>query len=235
MPAPLAPSAALATNNAPRPRRCIPLSSRLFVAILAFVEIGGCANWPPIVDSKSQIDRLDVNTVSVRARGLPDADIPALARLRQLKNLDFAGGMAVEDAAITDAGIEALAKLDLPELDCLNLGFNTRITNASLVHVATMDTLSMLLLPACPKITDEGLAPLLGMKRLVYLDLRGCQGITDKGLKSLAAKTGLHDLHLGGCRKLTDDGIAELQAKLPNLRIKKDDKQWNEDDRKYEK
>jgi hypothetical protein len=213
----------------------MPLSLWMFVAILDFIGIGGCGKWPPVAESKSQIARLDVTTASVRVRGLPDADIPALARLRELKDLDFAGGMAVEDAAITDDGIEALAKLALPKLDSLDLGYNTKITNAGLVHVAKIETLSMLLLPACPNITGAGLEHLIGMKRLVYLDLRGCQGITDDALQTLASKPDLEQLQLGGCRKVTERGVAQLQVSLPNLRIVKDDKQWNDYDRQYEK
>lgn len=212
----------------------VPSGNSLLFAVLGATGFALCGCGKSI-DSKSQIEGLPVSTVSVRARGLPDADIPALARLRQLKNLDFAGGVAVEDAAITDTGIEALAKLDLPALDCLNLGFNTRITNAGLVHIGKMETVSMLLLSACPKITGEGLRPLLGMKSLVYLDLRGCQGITDDGLQTLASKAELEQLILDGCRNVTVEGIAQLQAKLPNLRIVKDDKQWNETLRQYEK
>lgn len=216
-------------------RRWISLSLRMFAGALGFVGVCGCGDWPPIAETKAQIDTLPVTTVSIRARGLKDADIPALARFRKLKNLDFAGGMAVEDAAISDAGIEGLAKLDLPELDTLSLGYNTKITNAGLVHVAKIETVSMLLFSACPKITGEGLEPLLGMKRLVYLDLRGCQGITDDGLQTLASKSGLQQLVLDGCRNVTSDGISQLQAKLPNLRIVKDDKQWDEHFRQYEK
>src|SRR5579863_4485701 len=91
-------------------RRSISLSLRIFARALGFVGVCGCGDWPPIAETKAQIDSLPVTTVSIRARGLKDADTPALAKLRKLKNLDFAGGMAVEKAAITDAGIAALAK-----------------------------------------------------------------------------------------------------------------------------
>ena len=51
----------------------ISMALGAFVAILALVGTAGCGHWPPIVESKSQIDRLDVTTVEIRARGLRDA------------------------------------------------------------------------------------------------------------------------------------------------------------------
>jgi Leucine Rich repeat len=202
---------------------------------VAAVVSSGCNDGPPIADSKSDIDRLPESSPSVRARGLADLDVLALGRLHQLNYLDFGSGVAAHDARITDQGLKSLSELDLSQLDTLDLGYNTRITNAGVAHVAKMNTISTLLLTACSKITDEGLAPILGMKSLVYLDLRGCQGITDAGLQTLSNKTNLRHLELGGCRNVTERGISQLQESLADLRINKDDAQWKEYFRQYEK
>ena len=194
----------------------------------------GCGEWPPIVNTQADIHRLPETTVSVRARGLRDEYIPALGRLKRLNYLDFAGGMAVEDAPITDVGLQHLSKLSLSELDTLELGYCKHITDAGLAHVGQIKTVTTLQLSACPKITDAGLPELLKMERLTYLDLRGCQKITDAGLLELAAKSNLTYLDLGGCRSVTAQGIAKLQTTLPGLKISKDDLQWNKYFRQYE-
>ena len=46
-----------------------------------------------------------------------DSDIPSLARLHELSDLDFSGGMVVEEAKITDDGLAELAKLNLRHLE----------------------------------------------------------------------------------------------------------------------
>lgn len=186
----------------------------------------GCGRWPPIVDTKRDIERLPVSEPSVRARGLGDHEIPSLARLRQLRVLDFSSGNAVMAAKITDAGLEQLSKLDLPHLETLTLGYCAKITDAGLVHVGQMHAVGWLSLMACPQITDAGLPHLLAMRGLTALDLRGCPGITDSGLQYLVAKTNWQTILLGGCANVTDGGVARLQSALPNAKVEKDEKEW---------
>jgi hypothetical protein len=198
--------------------------SCLFCTLLLVVS--GCGRWPPVVDTADDVRRLPVSEPSVRARGLRDSDIPSLARLHDLRILDFAGGMAVKEAEITNAGLARLAKLDLPKLETLNLGWNNNITDAGLDSICQMHTISLLLLPACPNITDAGLQKLTKAKNVTYLDLRGCPGITDAGIQQLAAKTHWKQIELGGCPNVTAQGVAKLQAALPNARIDKNDQEW---------
>jgi hypothetical protein len=186
----------------------------------------GCGKWPPVVDTARDVERLPLSERSVRARGLPDRDIPSLARLRQLRYLDFGGGKAVKDAKISDDGLAKLARLDLPDLDWLALGWNGRITDAGLDNIRRMKKLDGLLLTGCPKITDAGLPALVKAKSLTYLDLRGCPGVTDVGIQQLAAKTNWKTIQLGGCPNVTAQGVAKLQAALPGARIDKNDREW---------
>ena len=197
------------------------------LALTAFLLLCGCGPWPPIVDTKRDIERLPVSETSVRARGLADIDIPSLAHLRQLRTLDFSGGNAVESARITDSGLARLSKLNLPHLETLTLGYCANITDAGLAHVGQMHTVSWLSLMACPQITDAGLSHLLTMRSLTALDLRGCPGITDSGLQHLAVKTNWQTILLGGCSNVTVDGVARLQVALPNSKVEKDEKEWS--------
>lgn len=198
------------------------LSSALVLAL----TVSGCGYWPPIVDTARDIERLDSSQASVRARGMPDSDISSLARLSNLHDLDFGGGWAVMPAKITDEGLARLAKLDLPKLDTLSLGWNDNITDAGLDSICQIKPLTMLMLNACPRITDAGLPTLTKAKNLTYLDLRGCQGVTDAGIQQLATKTNWETIELGGCPNVTAQGVAKLQAALPNARINKDDQEW---------
>ena len=187
----------------------------------------GCGRWPPIVETKADVDRLSASEPSMRARSLADSDVPSLARLRQLRILDFSGGHAVKEAKITDTGLAHLSKLDLPHLEILKLGYCASVTDAGLVHVGQMHTVTWLSLMACPQITDKGLPPLLSMKSLTALDLRGCPGITDAGLQHLLAKTNWQTIMLGGCPNVTTGAVARLQAALPNAKVEKDEKEWS--------
>lgn len=86
---------------------------------LALLVLSGCGNSPPSVETKRDIERLPASAQSIWARGLSDNDIPSLARLRELRTLDFSAGNGVMPAKITDEGLAELAKLDLPHLDTL--------------------------------------------------------------------------------------------------------------------
>jgi hypothetical protein len=92
-------------------------------ALTTLLLLSGCGHWPPIVETKSDIERLPASERSVRARGLTDGDISSLARLRQLRILDFSGGHAVKPASISDQGLTRLSELDLPQLETLKLGY----------------------------------------------------------------------------------------------------------------
>ncbi len=199
----------------------------LLIAITLLVMTGCGRNWPPIVNTKRDIERLPPSQRSIRARGLSDSDIPSLARLRELRTLDFAGGNAVMPAKITDEGLAELAKLDLPNLETLTLGWCDEITDTGLAHIGRMQTITWLGLTSCPKITDAGLRELVNAKNLTGLDLRGCPNISDDGIQQLAAKKNWERIDLGGCPKITPQGVAKLQAALPNAPfVKKDDREW---------
>ncbi|HVU90445.1 MAG TPA: hypothetical protein VHD36_24180 [Pirellulales bacterium] len=196
--------------------------------VAALIGFAGCGPYPPSVAKKAEIDALPASTRSVYARSLSDGDVPALARLRELTLLDFTPGYARKDlttgfkkweAAITDEGLAKLAAIELPKLETLGLGHCEHITDAGLVHVAKMDSVTSLHLEDDPGISDVGLQHLLAMKNLTALDLRGCQGITDAGLQILAGKPGWQMIALGRCSNITAQGIAKLRAALPNAKI----------------
>jgi hypothetical protein len=194
--------------------------------LLILPTLLGCGEWPPIVESARDIKRLPATEPSIRARGLSDDGIGALNHLRQLTILDFHGGRAVKECELTDRGLAELAKLELPRLETLTLGWCGRITDEGLDDVAKLKNLTWLGLPACENITDAGLLKLTASKSLRGLDLRGCPKITDAGIQQLAAKADWKTFLLGGCPKITAKGVAQLQAALPNADIEKDEQEW---------
>ena len=198
-------------------------------SVLSFlvVALNACAGWPPIVESKKDVLALSPSTVSVRARGLHDEDIPALSHLPLLEDLDFGEGWKALAAPITDKGLANLAALELRRLDYLMLGYCTNITDQGLPHIAQMRSVTWLSLEVCPRITDAGLASILTMTNLTGLDLRGCVGITDAGLEHLAAKTNWQEVWFGGCPNVTTNAVSKLQRALPSAKVDKDDKEWS--------
>lgn len=196
------------------------------------ILLAGCGKWPPIVDDARDIRRLPVDQVSIRARGLPDSDVPALERLKDMQNLDFMGGWGVEQAKITDRGLEALAQLDLPSLQTINLGYNNKISDHGLTFLAAMPPLHWVGLAACPRITDEGLAYLAEHASFDGLDLRGCTGITDEGLAHLISMKGLERLDLAGCPNISDEAVSAARAARPWAGgLSKNDEMWEYQDR----
>jgi len=196
----------------------------LYAVLLA---VCGCGKWPPIVEDRRDVQRLDASEPSVRARCLPDADIPSLKKLSNLDYLDFSGGWAVEKAKISDAGLEALSRIPFTRLDTLSLGYCDRITDAGLAHLTRMKTVRWLSLMVCPNITDTGLSNLTAMVTLKALDLRGCSNISDAGLAQLARMTNLQQVLLGGCPNISSNGVEDLQKALPSCRVEKDEKEWS--------
>jgi hypothetical protein len=203
------------------------MSRRIIITMVLLMTFSALADWPPIVDSKRDIAALHPSTLKVRARGLPDADIPALNHLPLLEHLDFGAGRKALDARITDKGLASLASVGLQRLDFLMLGYNTKITDAGLAHIAKMHSITWLSLEVCPRITDAGLASLLTMTNLTGLDLRGCIGITDMVLERLAAKTNWQTIMLGGCPNVTTNAVGKFQRAFPKAKIAKDEREWS--------
>jgi len=200
---------------------------RVPILLVVAASLIGCGKWPPIVENGRDIRRLDVNEPSVRARGLPDEEIPSLGHLRNLDHLDFSGGWAVEKARISDAGLKALSEVPFTRLDTLSLGYCDRITDAGLTNLVKMKTVRWLSLMVCPNLTDTGLGNLSAMITLKALDLRGCPKITDQGLMHLARMTNLNQVLLGGCPNISSNGVQELQKTLPACRVEKDETEWS--------
>jgi len=100
-------------------------------------------------------------------------------------------------------------------LTTLNLTDNVEnITDASLVEIGKLKTLTTLNLSNCRSITDAGLGELKGLEHLTTLKLT-YSSITEAGLKEISGLTNLTTLDLWGI-KISDDGLKAI-GKLENL------------------
>jgi hypothetical protein len=199
----------------------------LVMALLLSLSLSAaCGYWAPVPRSARDVDRLPATQEDVRARWLGDEDIPALARLHSLRDVNFSDGWRATDARLTDKGLYALTSLRLPSLDHLALGYCPHITDAGLERLGNFRRLRILSLMGSGQITDRGLQSLVEIDSLRILDLRGCSAITDAGLRLLAKKTNLQRVMLGGCQHISQTAVDSLQRALPNARIDKDDEEW---------
>ena len=98
---------------------------------------------------------VDLNLWAAR---VGDAGMPAMATLGSLKrlNLDHVG-YPEENVALTDKGVQELAKLN--NLEWIHLG-KTQVGDAGLEALATLPNLKELIITFCPNVTDAGVKKL---------------------------------------------------------------------------
>ena len=220
-------------NKPPRPRRRIPLSLRIFLAMMVFLQGGtlwqsvrgyrqyvalkevACAGGkfetrpcgPEWLRTHWGADLMkafdEVGTVSLGPRAT-DAMLRLVSRFEKLGSLDADG------AEISDSGIlhlKALSRLKQISLD------GTRVTDAGLAHLRGMTYLESLSLRRT-RVAGHGLSHLrqfTSLKELFLDDTR----IDDAGLRELGGLTQLRSLSLSGTQ-VTGTGLQHL-AGLPKL------------------
>jgi Leucine-rich repeat (LRR) protein len=145
------------------------------------------------------------DTVDLRGSWVTDSDMPALARMTDLRHLNLSL------TRISDRGLRALKSA--PAIEDLNLYFAEQITDEGAAVVKNWKHLKSLNLRGT-KITDATLEFLASVPTLESLDIGWAQ-ITDTGLEHLTALTNLRRLTMGG-NKLTDTALQFL-GQMPQL------------------
>jgi internalin A len=143
--------------------------------------------------------------VDLRASWITDSDMPGLARLPDLAQIDLSL------TRISDHGLQQLK--NAPAITDLNLYYDELITDAGLSTLKGWKHLKRLIVRGT-KITDTTLQHLSSVTSLESLDA-GYAQITDVGLELLTPLTNLRELAIGG-NKLTDAGLQSLRQ-LPGL------------------
>jgi hypothetical protein len=204
------PSSLNASVKPPRRRRWIPVSLKMFVAMLIILGVGSvlrvCVPAYRQYVAVREIERAGGFVLS--AHGGPEW-------LRQwlgdewMKVADEVNFLDASSSKFTD--VEMVHVKELVGIRLLWLS-SSQVTDSGLKHLAALKNLSHLDLRDT-SVTDNGLGELSGLKRLDTLILDGTR-VTDEGLKHLE---GMHCLkHLSVRRtELSPDGVAELERVLP--------------------
>jgi Leucine Rich Repeat (LRR) protein len=227
------------TGELPRARRWIPLSLRMFVALLLLLGVGSAVSigLPAYRQQVAvrEIERLG-GTFITRPRG-PEwlrarlgADLLKLLdpviqvaiydqrasddTLRQIAGLAGLEYLSFSEGQTTDSGLAFLA--ESTKLHYLSLHGNTKVTDVGLTHLQGLSKLEYLGLVRT-QVTDAGLEHLKGFKNLRELNLNNTQ-VTDKGLIHLKTLNRLRTLWLDKT-EVTDEGVADLQRALPEAMI----------------
>jgi len=171
-------------------------------------------------------------TTIVRARGIRDEDIGALARFRQLRTFDLAGGVAAVPQRITVRGFEALARLSLPALREVTVSHYDKMTDEAVREVASIPTLRILYLARCGPFGVEAVRCIAEVPNLEDLDLRGCKQLGDDcvpylaGIRSLKARRALRVTETS----ISPEGIRKLQTALGASVVDVDTRMWRLED-----
>lgn len=195
--------------------KAIP-SLRIFSIHEAYSRVGNAG-----LAQISELPNLEILCVG-GMRGITDAGIAHLAKMRSLRKLDIGSSQVTDMGLAYLKQIKTLEHLDLPQ-DQHN------ISDAGLAHLAELSNLKVLQISRVHSggrdrnqvhYTDAGLAELAKLRSLEELHV-GSIGITDAGLDHIAKLTNLKRLMMFGCDNVTDKGIAKLTAlkSLANLHI----------------
>jgi Leucine-rich repeat (LRR) protein len=146
-----------------------------------------------------------VTAADLRASWVTDSDVPALARMPDLKRLDLSL------TRISDRGLRTLRTAQ--GIEELNLYFAEQLGDEGAAVLRNWKHLKRLNLRGT-KITDSTLEMLGGIPAIEWLDIGWAQ-ITDTGLDHLSTLTRLRWLTMGG-NKLTDTALQFLRQ-MPQI------------------
>jgi hypothetical protein len=184
----MASSAPIIVNDKPpRSRRRIPLSLRMFVALVLVTGIGS-ASWIGIPAYRQHVAIQEVQRLGGYVVTLPRG--PKLLR-------DWTG----------DEWMMMLDVVDVVYLD------GRQATDSTLAHLGRLYGLRVLELGKT-EVSDAGLVHLIGLNTLERLILSHTR-VTDSGMAHVGKMTGLKEIGLDHTH-VTDAGLAHLK-RLPNL------------------
>jgi hypothetical protein len=192
----IATHAVVETFRPPRPRRWIPVSLRIFVAILVLFGIGSVlALAEPASRQQAAFDEIERlgGRIDNRPRGLEW--LHNMTAEQRQKFFDRVHSVELYNTRADDATLAHLKSF--PALRWLTMS-STRVTDEGLAHLKDLPRLQNLYL-GFTKVSDAGLAHLRGLKSLEGLHLYDTL-VTDTGLAHLRGLTNLQSLELGGTR-----------------------------------
>ena len=227
MTAPATPSPDSTADKPPRPRRWIPLSLKMFAAILMLLGVASALFIWAFYSQSQERQREQGLVQDIGYWGGSVVRVPGGSEwLRRFASQD--GPISVQiferisfirldGTATTDAGLSRIRRSRLTSLEGVSLD-GTAVTDAGLRQLSGLTRLRHVRVSRTA-VTDAGLAHLSGLTNLQELFLDGT-AVTDVGLVRLHGLTGLRVLGLTNTR-VSSIGVAELQRALPDLSIDK--------------
>ena len=183
----MAGSAPIIADKPPRRRRWIPLSLRMFVALVLVTGIGS-ATWIGIPAYRQHVAIREIQKLGGYCLTLPQ------------------GPKFLRDGT----GDEWMMPLDLVDVVYLD---GCQATDATLAHIGRLHGLRVLELGKT-EVSDAGLVHLIGATTLERLILSHTR-LTDSGMAHMGQMTGLKEIGIDHTH-VTDAGLAHLK-RLPNL------------------
>ncbi|MBI3865206.1 MAG: hypothetical protein HY290_25305 [Planctomycetia bacterium] len=195
------------TDKPPRRRRSIPLSARMFVALLALLGVsGGLWVGPPAYRQHVAIREVEQLGGQIKTRSRGPSSLRNLVGANRMKVFDEVVDVDLSTKPATDATLSRLGRLH--GIKWLRLD-HTRVTDARLAHLKGMTGLQQLYLNDT-QVTDAGLEHLMGLANLQSLWIANTK-VTDSGLANLKGLNSLKSLVLGRT-KVTDAGLVHLKG-----------------------
>jgi F-box/leucine-rich repeat protein 2/20 len=146
---------------------------------------------------------------------LADDDLAALPA--SLRTLNLNGSREIGDKGAD------LVSASCPDLECVELYWNSRITSVGIGHIARRcQRLRHLSLSGCKGATDDGLLALAseGGGELTFLDLTRCPGLTDASIAAaVRANPGLTSVNLYATPAVTDRVCIAMGESLRGLQF----------------
>lgn len=113
-------------------------------ALCAFaLLLAGCGRYPEPLASARDIARLPADTEMIAITDLPVEDYPLLAKFQKLRSIDY---YKEGRSGATDAKLEALSRLDLPNLRDIELLAATAVTDRGIEALIKLPSLRGLVL-----------------------------------------------------------------------------------------
>ncbi|MDR0392158.1 MAG: hypothetical protein LBH59_09645 [Planctomycetaceae bacterium] len=169
---------------------------------LTLIKVDGAALTADVFELFGKQPELTTLQVA-NFRGLNDTVFSKILGLKKLTTL------AITNAIITDASVEALVKA-FPTLRSLDLSRNALLTDKSMVHIGNLKELESLVVNYCA-FSEFGLMNIESLPKLRALDIRGNVKISSSGLGIVAKMPSLRSLkHMSNM--IDDNALAELSA-----------------------
>lgn len=186
---------------------------RFLVSLVALASTVGCGRHPSPIRTAQDIGATPADIEEAHIGFLPISDYPKLVKFKELRTIDF---FLVEGSGANDAKLEALSKIELNSLRCVQLLKCKEVTNVGISYLAKHKSIRQLQLIGT-SITDEACDVIVEEMTVTGITVGKCPDITMKGLHRLATSSNLVELGFSA-ESLDQDEIIQLIGGFINIR-----------------